>query len=321
MGAATLVIVYLVILAGSIVRATGSGMGCPDWPKCFGSWVPPTHVSQLPADYQTRYAIPGHVPVFNASKTWVEYVNRLLGVLTGIFIFGTLVTSAAYWRTNRTIVWVSLAAFLLVGLQGWLGAKVVSTVLAPWMITVHMLMALLIVCLLVYAVAWPQITPTTMQPNKRDWFAYAFIAAFATTLIQIVYGILVRQHVDAAALQLGEDARDQWLAGSKWFYVHRTFAWLFVVNAAVVFFFMRKYGLLGTLIARFFYASVGIVALNVLMGVLLSYAGFPAFAQPLHLLGAAVLLGVYLLLFLLIIKKPVLQPAANASTQAFVYNA
>ena len=77
----TLITLYLLIVAGGVVRSTGAGMGCPDWPKCFGRWVPPTEISELPHDYKQIYGakLKGEIE-FNPVKTWTEYVNRLLGI-------------------------------------------------------------------------------------------------------------------------------------------------------------------------------------------------------------------------------------------------
>ena len=151
-GVLTVVSVYLLILVGGIVRSTGSGMGCPDWPKCFGQWVPPTEASQLPANYKEVYTaqrvaknqklartlqrlgfaqVAGSIfahPTqyietdFNAVKTWIEYVNRLLGALIGVFVLLTVVFALPYWRRDRAVFWLALASFLLTGVQGYLGS-------------------------------------------------------------------------------------------------------------------------------------------------------------------------------------------------------
>ena len=223
----TIIVVYLLILAGGIVRSTGSGMGCPDWPKCFGRWVPPTEMSQLPPNYQEIYGakLKGEVE-FNAVKTWIEYVNRLLGVLSGFLVFGTLITSLPYLRKNKTVFWGSLAAFILIGANGWLGSRVVATELAQYMITLHLLLAICVVFALLFALTRAKATTTMLAEGVRNsMLIRLLLITMVLTLGQVLLGTQVRDALDQVVRRLGYDQRADWIGQLNWsFYIHRSFS-------------------------------------------------------------------------------------------------
>jgi len=139
----TIIITYLLIFVGGLVRVSGAGMGCPDWPKCFGRWIPPTNISQLP-----DYIDPEK---FNLVLAWVEYLNRLFGALVGFVILVTLVLGYIHFKSSKKIFYSITAAFLLTLVEGWVGAKLVDTVLDPITITIHLVLALIIIALIIYS--------------------------------------------------------------------------------------------------------------------------------------------------------------------------
>jgi cytochrome c oxidase assembly protein subunit 15 len=344
-GILTVVAVYLLILVGGVVRSTGSGMGCPDWPKCFGQWVPPTAASQLPANYKEVYTaqrvaknqklartlqklgfaqVAGSIfahPTqyietdFNPVKTWIEYVNRLLGALIGIFVFLAVVFALPYWRRDRTVFWLALASFLLTGVQGYLGSLVVSTNLLPVMVTVHMALALVIVALLLYAVDRAQwgrsgaatagaiqtarAVLTTRQPARalQVWLW----AALLLTFWQIVLGTQVREQVDIVSAAANYVGRGSWIGrlGSV-FSLHRTIsAAVLLLNVYVGY---ELWQLGSTYLRRLVKATLGIIGLEILAGIVLASFTLPPAVQPVHLTLATVLFGVQFLTLLAVAR-------------------
>ena len=305
----TIATVYVLILVGGIVRSTGSGLGCPDWPRCFGRWVPPTEVGQLPPDYKTRYAkgslSPEHV-AFNPVKTWIEYLNRLLGTLTGIFIFITVILA---WRGYGigSVFGLSLAAMLLTGVQGWLGAKVVSTALMPVIITLHNLLAQVIVYLLLaaYFLSRKERQQAVLSKKERN----LALAGLLLVIGQFYLGLGVRQWVDT--LEQAGAAKDAIMADfirgshTNLFLLHRSLSWgvaVFVAWQATKFFRARAGGFdEGTALQQ---AAIGCLSGNIALGLSLQFFDLPAAAQPLHLLLGSLLLGIFFSLLMLGFLSP-----------------
>ena len=214
---------FLLVLAGGLVRSTGSGMGCPDWPKCFDQWVPPTHESQLPLDYKEIHSARRGKKIikfadllesiglnnkaseirqdksllieepFNVRKTWTEYVNRVLGALTGVFAVLFFVSAFQFRRNNRRKFVTAFIGLFLIGFNGWLGSIVVATNLLPGVVSVHFIFAFLAAIFIMIATH----TGFNMQiePRSLRW-KYMILIAVLITLIQIVLGTLVRENID-----------------------------------------------------------------------------------------------------------------------------
>ena len=313
----TLVFIYLVVIAGSVVRSSGSGMGCPDWPNCFDQVVPPTDVSQLPDNYKEIYVNKRQQKVnkfakvltalgmadvatelkndksllkeqdFNWKRTWTEYGNRLVGFISGNLVLITFIWILLQYRKKRKLVILSFVNLILLVFEAWLGSIVVATNLVPWVLTLHMLFALIII--------WIQIKIILIAKNESfqikmtKMFKRLFYVSILLSVIQILLGTQVRQEIDFMVADNID--RASWISNmNSGFYLHRSLIWLVLIVNGVLYWLNRKnkYGLI------LFTYIIGLIVLEFITGILFAYAGMPAILQPVHLVVASLMLAIQL---------------------------
>lgn len=313
-----LVLIFLVVFAGSFVRISGSGMGCPDWPKCFGQWVPPTALIELPADYREVYLLKRQKKVekfisflqqigmdatakkiqndptvyvedaFNARKTWIEYINRLAGFLAGnamLLGFGWLLL---FYRKRK---WVLLAGLnlVLIAIEAWFGSIVVATNLVPWTITIHLFLALVIIGIQLYLLhnMYNKKRPDIPKDKSFQWLSWLILVI---TFYQMFLGTQVREAIDALVKK--GYTRAEWIEQLGLpFFIHRSFSWLVLILLVYLFWQNRK---------KWHYSRINVafylLAAELFTGVALAYADMPGLVQTAHLVFASVLLAVLLLM-------------------------
>ena len=310
----TLVFIYLVVIAGSFVRITGSGMGCPDWPKCFGQWVPPTSQSELPENYKDVYSERRAAKIekfasilnkigfdetseklkndpnlrieqdFNSRKTWIEYVNRLFGFLAGNAMLLSFIWLIWRYRKRKLIL---LAGFnlILMGIQAWFGSIVVASNLVPWTITIHMLLALVIIALQIYFIR--EISPSQKKSLPQSkWVLYLIWFCFGVTFYQMFLGTQVREAIDE--LTVAGVGREQWTAElGLIFYIHRSFSWLVLVFLTIVAWKNEQQNKYLSIRVTFIF-----LLLELLSGVLLAHYDIPGLVQTSHLIFATIIFGI-----------------------------
>lgn len=310
----TLVLIYLIVVAGSFVRVTGSGMGCPDWPKCFGQWIPPTDVSELPKNYKEKYS-EGRVEKidkfaklltslgmaetaeklkndpqlhieedFNTAKTWTEYANRLFGFLAGNAMLLCFLWLVLKYRKRKLVLLMGFN-LVLMAIEAWFGSIVVASNLVPWTITVHLLLALIIIGIQLYVIR--EISPVQSKKLQHPkWMLYLLWACFAITVYQMFLGTQVREAIDELTKQ--GFTRKAWTSELGLpFYIHRSFSWLVLVLLVFVAWQNEKISKYSPLRWAFI-----ILVIELISGVLLAYADMPGLVQNAHLVFATVLFGI-----------------------------
>lgn len=330
-----IIALFLLILAGGVVRSSGSGMGCPDWPKCFDQYIPPTHISQLPKDYQEKYVEKrmaknekfarmlektGYADLaekirrdetikipeeFNPAKTYTEYINRLIGALTGFLLLLCLVFSFPLLKSVATVFWLSLLNLILVGFQAWLGSIVVSTNLLAWVITVHMLVAILILGISLYTYFKVSKHHLSLKVSRRDLFLLRLVAVCVVivSVVQIAIGTEVREAVDAVKSTFPELQRNMWLAESgRIFTKHKELVWLYLGLSLIMYFLIRKQISRG-LIYQLSLLMLVIFALQIITGLALAYFALAPWAQAAHVLLATILFSVQLYILFIVFKR------------------
>lgn len=330
----SLILLYILILAGGVVRCTGSGMGCPDWPKCFGMLIPPTSVNELPENYEEIF-IEGRIKKnerlssvlsligleklsdkikndpdikkgeeFNVYKTWTEYINRLIGALVGFSLILVFLSSLFVRPVSRKLILLSFLSLILVFFQAWVGSIVVSTNLLSGLITFHVIVALLIICnvILCYHLS-------SISNNKQIgsvMLNFFIISSLILFIIQMVLGTEVRESVDELLKLYGFNFRENIIESlNNTFKIHRSFSILIllfqILTVVTIYITFKSY--------KFFrFISLLMLLLiisEILVGAGMAYFSIPKILQPIHLFIAFLAFGLqfYILLLNFSLKK------------------
>ena len=177
------------IVFGAFTRLTDSGLGCPDWPGCYGVSNPFHALGEI---QQAEAAMPsGPVTVI---KAWIEMIHRYLAMTVGALILIQVATAFSKIKSlGKMPFWASLGLLFLVCVQGAFGAWTVTLKLQPIIVTIHLMLALvLLACLTVYAQqAWEQRTSSIRTLRIRPLPAQLLLVAFVVLAIQIFLGAWV----------------------------------------------------------------------------------------------------------------------------------
>jgi cytochrome c oxidase assembly protein subunit 15 len=329
LAAAALVSVLVLIFAGAIVRTTGAGMGCPDWPTCWGLLIPPTKVEDVDfgkldiAKFQRKAERMGRDPLgiseeslraeFNARHVWTEFTNRLLALPVGFLSLAAFIASFPFRQNRPHVFWLSFAALLLVLTNAWMGARVVYSGIAPGVLTTHLALAMALIGVLAYC-AWAG-AEHPLKVKMTGGARPARITVLALLILVVVEGILgsqLREMTDELAKSHLNAPRETWigeLEESSVYFIHRSFSWVLLLATVIAYTMARRQQPGGATPSQ-----TGVLAImfaQMILGLVMAQIHIYSWVQVLHVGLAGILLALLFRWFLIIPNGK--RPLAEAS--------
>jgi protoheme IX farnesyltransferase len=271
LSALTVIATFALIVIGGIVRVTGSGLGCPDWPTCHGQLIPPLEQAAI-----------------------LEYSHRLVGALVSPLIVATTV-GAWLWRRSDPAIRVPATALpVMLAIQIVLGAIVVWLELPGMVVLVHLGFAILILG----GLTWISVLsghaprPTAVSPpDLRKFFRLTRAGAVAVFML-ILLGALVRAQGASWACTGFPTCNGEWLpfGANRWVDIHlthRMFAYLVTAHLVAIAISAVKLPGLQASVRQLAVAVVGLALIQVAIGAVAVSTGVGAMSQALHLAGAS----------------------------------
>ena len=271
---AALISALMAATMGGVVRVTGSGLGCPDWPLCYGQIIPPMDIT-----------------------AWIEYIHRLSGALAGVFILFLFASGLARYSMQDMILKLIVFTPIIVIVQGLFGAYTVLTEISPMVALIHTGIATALVGLLAIIVALSyDYHDAKLGEGVMDWvgsYWRIILWLLFLTYVLILSGAYVTRTGSSLACQAiplcGVPFAD--MAEIQWNHmIHRVFAFIVFIFAFVVLF--RAWQIKYVPINKIARAMMYVLSVQILLGIGNVVMGLPAELRALHLTTAAVFFAV-----------------------------
>lgn len=306
---AALVSVLTLIFVGAIVRVTGAGMGCPDWPTCWGMLIPPTSVEEVDFDkldiekFQEKAKRMGRDPStisreslraeFNPRHVWTEFTNRLFALPVGFFSLATFIASFRFRKCRPHLFWLSFSGLLLVMANAWMGARVVYSGIAPGVLSTHLALAMALICVLTYCVWGGAEHPLKVKTTgKARLMRMTVLALLIMVFIEGIMGTQIREMTDELAKAHRDAPRETWigeLEHSMIYFIHRSFSWVLLITTVFAFTQAKKHQQDGATPSQ-----IGVLVImfaQMLLGLVMAQIHIYSWVQVLHVGLAAILLA------------------------------